>query len=130
MSRTLTPPTSRIPIGIASVNGQQVEVQQHPEFVRFFFDLFARVGSVSALNNTELEAMAQALIDAGPVPASSTEAQEALRGVEELRQEVASLRGSNDQLRAELASLRDDMPSMPSVQPLESRVQQIEDRLQ
>lgn len=130
MTRTLTPPTSRIPIGFVSINGQQLDVQQHPEFVRFFFDLFNRVGSTTALTNTELQELAQALIDAGAVPASSAEAQEALRGVEELRQELAALRSANDQLRNELSALRDDMPSMPSFQPLESRVQQIEDRLQ
>ncbi len=130
MSRTLTPPIARIPIGLLTINGQQFEVRQHPEFVRFFFDLFARVGSADALSNTELEAMAQALLDSGAVPASSTEAQEALRGVEELRQEFASLRGENDRLRGELEELRAQLEGAPSFQPLEGRVQQIEDRLQ
>lgn len=130
MSRSITPPMARIPIGVVTINGQQIEVRQHPEFVRFFFDLFNRVGSTDALSNTELEAMAQALVDAGAVAASSTEAQEALRGIEELRQELASLRGESDRLRAEIQALRDDMPVIPSFQPLESRVQQIEDRLQ
>jgi TolA-binding protein len=130
MSRTLTPPMARVPVGLATINGQQIEVRQHPEFVRFFFDLFDRVGSTEALSNSELEALAQALTDAGAIPASSPEAQEAARGVEELRQALASLRGDIDSLRGELQALRDDMPSLPSFQPLESRVQQIEDRLQ
>ena len=57
MSRTLTPPTARIPIGTVLINGQVLEVKQHPEFVRFFFDLFARVGSVTAPDNNELAAL-------------------------------------------------------------------------
>tara|TARA_R110000868_G_scaffold160430_2_gene390042 strand:- start:5646 stop:6038 length:393 start_codon:yes stop_codon:yes gene_type:complete len=130
MSRKLTPPMAQIPIGVATFNGQQVEVRQHPEFVRFFFDLFARVGSTDALSNAELEAMTQALIDAGAVPASSTEAQEALRGVEELRQALASMRGDNDRLRGEVDELRAQIEAAPTLQPLTSRVQQIEDRLQ
>lgn len=129
MSRTVTPPINSIPVGVFEMNGRRIEVKQHPEFVRFFFDLFARVGGTSALNNVELEELAQALIDAGAVPDSSPEAQEALRGIEELRQEVASLRGQNDLLRAELAELRDQIPPTPNLRPLEFRVSQIEDRL-
>jgi len=64
MSRTLTPPAARVPIGTVQINGRPVDVQQHPEFVRFFFDLFARVGSTAALSNTELEALALSLDDA------------------------------------------------------------------
>ncbi len=91
--RKLTPPNQRVPIGVATINGQAVDVYQHPEFVRFFFDLFARVGQTDALTNTELAALSQALIDSGAVPASSPEAQEATRGVEEMRQALSSLRG-------------------------------------
>jgi hypothetical protein len=54
MSRTLTPPMALIPIGIATFNGQQIEVRQHPEFVRFFFDLFNRVGGNNSKSLQEL----------------------------------------------------------------------------
>lgn len=130
MSRSLTPPTAHIPVGIVTINNQPFDVLQHPEFTRFFFDLFARVGSVSALSNTELEALAQSLIDSGAAPASSPEAQEALRNVEELRQELASLRGDADRLRGEVDELRAQIEAAPSLQPLQSRVQEIIDRLQ
>lgn len=130
MTRTVTPPNASIPVGLIEMGGKRIEVKQHPEFVRFFFDLFARIGGVSALTNTELEALAQALIDAGAVPASSPEAQEALRGVEDLRQQLSSLRGDNDRLRSELDELRSLIEPVPSLQPLEFRVSQIEDRLQ
>lgn len=130
MSRTITPPTARIPIGLAMVNGREVEVRQHPEFVRFFFDLFARVGRADALSNTELAQISQALIDATPQPISSIDAQEALRAVDELRNELASIRGENDRLRREVDDIRGQLESAPSFQPLASRVQQIEERLQ
>lgn len=130
MPRTITPPKNSIPVGLIDFGGKRIEVQQHPEFVRFFFDLFNRVGGVSALSNTDLEAMAQALVDAGAVPSSSPEAQEALRGVEELRQQIASLRGENDRMRSEVEELRAQLEGGLSLQPLEFRVSQIEDRLQ
>lgn len=125
----VTPPNATIPVGVIELGGRRIEVKQHPEFVRFFFDLFSRIGGTSALTNVELEALAQALTDAGAVPSSSTEAQEAQRGVEELRQELASLRGHCDRLRAELDELRAAIEPAPSLRPLEIRVSQIEDRL-
>ena len=130
MSRTLTPPTARIPVGLVQINGRQLEVQQHPEFVRFFFDLFARVGSTAALSNTELEEMAQALIDAGPQVNSSIEAQEALRAVDELRNEMDGLRSSNQRLVGLVEQLTAQIEQGPSLRPFEQRITQIEDRLQ
>ncbi len=130
MSTTITTPKATIPIGIVTLpSGQRLEVQQHPEMVRYFFDLVRRVGGTTALTNTDLEAMAQALIDAGAVPLSSPEAQEALRGVEELRQELASLRGEADRIRGEVDELRAQIEVAPTLQPLAQRVQQIEDRI-
>lgn len=126
----ITTPKVPVPIGRVTVNGVTLDVIQHPEFVRFIFDLVRRVGGTEALTNTELEALAQALIDAGAVPSSSPEAQEALRGVEELRQALASLRGDNDRLRGEVDELRAQIEPAPSLRPLERRVSEIEDRLQ
>jgi hypothetical protein len=130
MSRTITPPTARIPIGTVLINGRSVDVQQHPEFVRFFFDLFARVGSTAALSNTELEAMAQALLDAGPQATSSVEAAEAMRAVDEVRNEIDSLRSSNQRLVGLVEQLAAQIEQGPSLQPFEQRITQIEDRLQ
>lgn len=126
----ITAPKVPVPIGRVTVNGVTLDVIQHPEFVRFIFDLVRRVGGTEALTNTELEALAQALIDAGAVPSSSPEAQEALRGVEELRQALASLRGDNDRLRRDVEELRAQVECMPSLQPLERSVSEILDRLQ
>jgi len=129
MSRKLTQPTARVPIGLATFNGQTVEVRQHPEFVRYFFDLFARVGKTEALSNTELADFAQSILDALAAPQSSPEAQEAMRGVEELRQALASLRGDNDRLRAELDELRSQIEPAPALRPLERRITDLEDRI-
>ncbi len=52
--RKLTPPNQRVPIGVATINGQAVDVYQHPEFVRFFFDLFNRVGGTESASTTDL----------------------------------------------------------------------------
>lgn len=56
MSRRITPPISRVPIGTVTINGQTLDVAQHPEFVRFFFDLFTRVGGGVAPSNDEISA--------------------------------------------------------------------------
>ena len=42
----------------------ETDVIQHPEFVRFFFDLFRRVGGTDALSNEELLELINALDDA------------------------------------------------------------------
>lgn len=57
MSRRITPPINRVPIGTVTINGQTLEVAQHPEFVRFFFDLYTRVGGGVAPSNDEISAL-------------------------------------------------------------------------
>lgn len=120
----ITPPIARIPIGIVQINGKPIDVQQHPEFIRFFFDLFTRVGGVTGVGNDDL---LLELMNGSP---SDTGAAEALRAVDELRNEVAALRGSNDALRGQLQDLQAQIESQPTFQPLQVRIQQIEDRLQ
>lgn len=62
---TITPPISRIPIGVfEDSQGRSIDVRQHPEFVRFFFDLFGRVGGTSAMDNTQLQTLILSLDDA------------------------------------------------------------------
>lgn len=60
----VTTPEANIPIGTVVVQGQILEVRQHPEFVRYFFDLFRRVGGTDALSNGDLESLVMALDDA------------------------------------------------------------------
>ena len=63
----ITPPKAQVPIGFVTVAGQRLEVMQHPEFIRFFFDLLRRIGGTSAPSIDGLEAaiaQAEADIDA------------------------------------------------------------------
>ena len=70
----ITPPKNAVPVGRVTINGQTFDVQQHPEFVRFFFDLFQRVGGTSALSNTDLAALTE--INAfAPMPAFDASSQ-------------------------------------------------------
>lgn len=61
MNTTITPPKAQIPIGTITINGVRYDVAQHPEFVRFFFDLLRRVGGSSATSNTDLASMVEQL---------------------------------------------------------------------
>lgn len=56
MARTMTAPKNQVPIGRVTIGGVTYDVPQHPEFVRFFFDLFARVGGTNAPSNADLSA--------------------------------------------------------------------------
>lgn len=52
---TITPPKAQVPIGYAMLGGQRVDVMQHPEFVRFLFDIFRRIGGASGPSNEDLQ---------------------------------------------------------------------------
>jgi hypothetical protein len=52
MPNKITPPKSNVPIGRVSANG--VDVEQHPEFIRYFFDLLKRVGGTTAQTITDI----------------------------------------------------------------------------
>ncbi len=52
---TVTPPKAPIPIGTVTIAGKRYDVDQWPEFTRFFYDLWVRTGRVSAATNAELE---------------------------------------------------------------------------
>jgi hypothetical protein len=55
MSSNITTPKNNVPVGRVSIGGQTYDVAQHPEFVRFFFDLFRRVGGTGGPSNTDLQ---------------------------------------------------------------------------
>lgn len=122
----VTVPKNMVPVGFVQVGNQRYEVQQHPEFVRFFFDLFQRVGGTAAASNSDLEQMAEEQVGAGQV--SSPEAQEAVRGVDELRNQLASLRSDVDMLRG-LIEQAGEALALRAVDDLRARVEQIEGRL-
>lgn len=51
---TLTQPRLGVPIGTATIQGRPVEITIHPEWARFFSDLFSRVGGVSGAGSDDL----------------------------------------------------------------------------
>lgn len=119
MSRTLTPPMARIPIGTVVINGQVLEVKQHPEFSRFFFDLFARVGGTAGTGNADLLDMIGTLPGDPVAEEAGSLAREALGLIQtrpaqqpsiapdpDLSSDVQSLRAELDSLRQAVAGLQ------------------------
>jgi len=51
---SLTAPRNGIPIGTAIINGVQVQVEVHPEYLRWFESLTGRVGGVSGASTNDL----------------------------------------------------------------------------
>lgn len=129
MTTTLTIPKTDIPIGRLTIDGVQYDVPQHPEFVRFFFDLARRVGGVTAPTNTDLSVHIATLDSEAQMPRSDPGAQEALRAVDELRNEFASLRNDCDALRAQIADRDAELAGIRAIADLRPRVDQLEDRL-
>jgi hypothetical protein len=116
MTSNLTIPKNNVPVGRITINGQTFDVPQHPEFVRFFYDLSKRVGGVTAPTNVDLEVLAEKLSAINPP--SEVLAQAAERLAEDLHSQLASLRGSlndaNDKC-AELTARFEDIPRTPDL---------------
>lgn len=129
MTSTVTLPKSNVPIGRITINGTTYDVPQHPEFVRLFFDLFRRTGGTNAPTNTDLSTHIATLDSEAQMPRSDTVSQEAMRAVDELRNEFSSLRNDCDSLRAQLADVEAQFAALRSVADLRPRVEQLEDRL-
>lgn len=113
MSRTITPPTARIPIGTIEIDGKTVEVQQHPEFVRFFFDLMSRVGGVSGWSVDDLRlGPADDVVDVEGL-AKAMDAQRLATEVQALREQVAEL--SKTDIETQIAQLREQLAAGPGM---------------
>lgn len=56
MSSAVTPPRVGIPLGLVEVGGRVYEMQPHPEWVRYFSGLLGRVGGVTGLGTTDVDA--------------------------------------------------------------------------
>ena len=60
MSTVIAAPKAPITLGLVTLpDGVTYEVRQHPEFVRFFFDIMRRIGGVNAMTNVELQELVQ-----------------------------------------------------------------------
>ncbi len=128
MSTTLTTPKENVPIGSVSVGGQSATVTLSPEYLRFFFDLVRRVGGTKAQTNTDLSTHMDEQDSEAAMSRSDLSAVEALRAVDELRNQFASLRNDCDQLRSQLADRDAELAGLRTVLDLRSRVEQLEDR--
>ena len=129
MTTTLTIPKENVPIGRVTVGGVDIDVVQSPEFVRFFFDLARRVGGTKAPTNNDLSGHVATLDSEALMARSDPDAQDALRAVDELRNEVASLRSDCDGLRSQIADRDAELAGLRSLSDLRSTVEQILDRL-
>ena len=129
MTTTLTIPKANVPIGRVTIGGIDYDVAQHPEFVRLFFDFARRVGGTTAPTNNELSGHVETLDSDAQMSRSDPSAQEALRAVDELRNEIASLRSDCDGLRSQIADRDSELAGLRSLSDLRSTVEQILDRL-
>lgn len=103
----ITAPRNGIPIGWANVAGQRVAVEIHPEYLRYFESLMARVGGVTGAGTEDLalsqfedagveehkHALFSLADDVAQSPIAVIDAVESDTGasVEELREQVAEL---------------------------------------
>ena len=121
MTTALTLPQARIPIGIATIQGQQVPIFVTIDWMLAFAGLLSRSGGTSG--DTSFEQYINQFYDA---PLASTESQQATRAIEEMRNELESTRSDLNRLRGEFEQLQNE-PRMAA--DLRNRLDTLEDRL-
>lgn len=93
----VTPPKGPIPIGTVTIAGKRYDVDQWPEFTRFFYDLWVRTGRTTAPTNDELAAEIGAV-----APTSGTAEVARVLAVE-------ALGAANDISAAQIHALREEL---------------------
>ena len=124
MSKVVSFPQARIPLGWAMVNGSRVAVEIDQEWLRALTDLVTRTGGVSG--DTSFDQYIPMFFD---TPHTDATAREAMTMIDELRNELASARSEQQQLRSMLEDLASQLQSNPNTD-FRNRIEQIEDRLQ
>ena len=120
---TITLPQARIPLGYAMVQGVRVPVEIDMEWMRVMMDLVTRTGGTSGDTN-----FSEYLPQFFDTPHTDATAAEAIRAVDELRNELASAKTEQQVLR----SMLDQISALLETQPasdLRNRIEQIEGRL-
>jgi hypothetical protein len=124
MSKVVSFPQARIPLGWAMVDGSRVAVEIDQEWLRALTDLLIRTGGVSG--DTSFDQYIPMFFD---TPHTDATAREAMTMIDELRNELASARSEQQQLRSMLEDLASQLQSNPNTD-FRNRIEQIEDRLQ
>ena len=124
MSKVVSFPQARIPLGWAMVDGSRVAVEIDQEWLRALTDLLTRTGGVSG--DTSFDQYIPMFFD---TPHTDATAREAMTMIDELRNELASAKSEQQQLRSMLEDLASQLQSNPNTD-FRNRIEQIEDRLQ
>ncbi len=117
-------PQARVALGWVMVNGVRTPVEIDMEWMLTFTRMLDRTGGVSG--DTNFSQYINQFFDA---PLVDTRLPEALRAVDELRQELSSTRSDVSQLRGMIDELTNAMAAMPSTEQFRSRIETIEGRL-
>lgn len=121
---TIALPQARIPLGWATVQGVKVPVEIDMEWMLALQGLLTRTGGTSG--STSFETYLPIFFDP---PHTDNAGAEAVRAVDELRNELASTRAELQSLRGQIEENTAELQNRP-VSDLRNRVEQIEDRLQ
>lgn len=117
----------RIDVPIGRTVGELVYFDAN--FLRSFLQkLSDRIGGDVALSNKELADIADQINADALDQRSDPIAQEALRAVDELRNEVASIRSAFDELRGLLGEHEARIAGIRTTSDMRSRLEQLEDR--
>lgn len=121
---SLSLPQARIPLGWAMFQGQRVPVEIDIEWMRALSGLLDRTGGVSGSTN-----FGEYINQFFDQPHGDPAAQEAIRGVDELRNALESARGEVQQLRGMLDDAVQELAALRSVQDLRARIDDLESQL-
>lgn len=125
MSAPLTLPQARIPLGWVMVGGQRAPVSIDIEWMRALLGMLDRTGGVTGSNGPE--ELATFRMEFAP---SDPMTQEAMRAVDELRNELSSARTEIQSLRSQIEEVAAQLAEVRPYTDLTTRVTQIEERLQ
>lgn len=128
MSTAVTLPQARNPLGYALMtqpdgSTRRVPVEIDMEWMRAFIGLVNRTGGTSGGSGFE-----DFLASYFDMPPHDQAGQLAIRGVDELRNELASARSDAQRLQSMVDALSADLAQLRPVQDLRNRVETLEDR--
>jgi TolA-binding protein len=123
MTATVALPQARIPLGWAMVQGQRIPVEIDMEWMLVLARLLERTGGTSGDTN-----FTQYINQFFDIPYTDNAGQEAIRAVDELRNELAIAKGEVQTLRAQIEELTAQLAQGSAQVDVRSRIEQLEDR--